>query len=55
MLGLCDSAGTDSKGQNGWDNCQRPPTVVINPKDCRCAGCDKPVESSDVVCEAVTT
>ncbi len=24
-----------------WDNCFGPPTVVINPKDCRWKGCDK--------------
>jgi len=40
LLGLYNSVRTDSKGQNGWDNCQGPPTVVINPKDCRWAGCD---------------
>jgi len=41
LLGLYDSVRSDSKGQNGWDNCQGPPTVVINPKDCRWQGCDK--------------
>ena len=41
LLGLYDSVRTDSKGQNGWDNCQGPPTVVINPRDCRWAGCAK--------------
>lgn len=32
---------TTKKAKAGWDNCFGPPTVVINPKDCRWAGCDK--------------
>lgn len=41
LLGLYDRVRTDGKGQHGWDNCQGPPTLVINPKDCRWGGCAK--------------
>lgn len=34
-----DRAKKDPKA--GWDNCWGPPTVVLNPKDCRWGGCDR--------------
>ena len=39
LLGLYEHRDRKKSPKDKWDNCFGPPTVVINPKDCRHGGC----------------
>ncbi len=41
LLGLYEHRKQKKSPKDSWDNCYGPPTVVINPNDCRHKGCAK--------------
>ncbi len=41
LLGLYEHRDRKKSPEDSWDNCYGPPTVVINPHDCRHNGCDR--------------
>ncbi len=41
LLGLYEPRHRKKSPKDNWDNCYGPPTVVINPNDCRHEGCDR--------------